>query len=149
VYDMYTGLCTLGHQSLVMILTRYGLSLPIYFLADEQHSRCLTDKVYLPTMVHGRILWHLSYVEKASRERVRCWFQDKKAGWYAVLADPQMLVPSTLLDQAHVERTRFAMKGFQHPAGSQQVFLTGLTPLYRSSGFLMVAEGKRESEMDS
>ena len=28
-------------------------------------------------------------------ERVRHWFQDKKAGWYAVLADPQMPAMST------------------------------------------------------
>jgi len=34
-------------------------------------------------------------------ERVRRWFQDKKAGWYAVLADPQMPVTSPLLDQVH------------------------------------------------
>jgi hypothetical protein len=33
----------------------------------------------------------------ANGERVRRWFQDKKAGWYAVLADPQMPVTSTLL----------------------------------------------------
>ena len=48
--------------------------------------------------------------------RVRRWFQDKKAGWYAVLADPQMPVTSTLLDQAHntIERKLFAMKGFHH-----------------------------------
>jgi hypothetical protein len=31
----------------------------------------------------------------ANGERVRRWFQDKKAGWYAVLADPQMPVTST------------------------------------------------------
>ena len=53
----------------------------------------------------------------ANGERVRRWFQDKKAGWYAVLADPQMPVTSTLLDQAHnaIERKLFAMKGFHHP----------------------------------
>jgi hypothetical protein len=32
---------------------------------------------------------------------VRQWFQDKKAGWYAVLEDVRMPVTSTLLDQAH------------------------------------------------
>ena len=31
----------------------------------------------------------------ANGERVRRWFQEKKAGWYAVLADPQMPVTST------------------------------------------------------
>ena len=68
----------------------------------------------------------------ANGERVRRWFQDKKAGWYAVLADPQMPVTSTLLAQAHnaIERTLFAMKGFHHPKGSQQAFLTGLAHLY-------------------
>jgi hypothetical protein len=34
----------------------------------------------------------------ANGKRVRQWFQDKKAGRYVVLADPQMLVTSTLLD---------------------------------------------------
>jgi hypothetical protein len=68
----------------------------------------------------------------ANGERVRRWFQDKKAGWYAVLADPQMPATSTLLDQAHnaIERKLFAMKGFHHPGGSQQAFLTGLAHLY-------------------
>jgi hypothetical protein len=68
----------------------------------------------------------------ANGERVRRWLQEKKAGWYAVLADPQMPVTSTLLDQAHnaIERKLFAMKGFHHAKGSQQVFLTGLAHLY-------------------
>ena len=68
----------------------------------------------------------------ANGERVRRWFQDKKTGWYAVLADPQMPATSTLLDQAHnaIERKLFAMKGFHHPKGSQQAFLTGLAHLY-------------------
>ena len=65
-------------------------------------------------------------------ERVRRWFQEKKAGWYTVLADPRMPVTSTLLDQAHnaIERKLFAMKGFHHPQGSQQAFLMGLAHLY-------------------
>ena len=33
----------------------------------------------------------------ANGECVRRWFQEKKAGWYAVLTDPQMPVTSTLL----------------------------------------------------
>jgi hypothetical protein len=244
---LYRLICALGHQSLVAVLTRCGLPLPVYFLADEKHSRCLTNKVYLPTIVSGRVLWHLGYTEDASAaaftqsyqvfqraasqqepsyrvrgiltdgfdstvksmrtlfpgarqgnclrhaitkiprklaaiaspvrtalrsqfhtllyrarqrkglrvfalgqrlrhfaehvttmagtangERVRHWFQEKKAGWYAVLADPQMPATSTLLDQAHnaIERKLFAMKGFHHPKGSQQAFLTGLAHLY-------------------
>jgi hypothetical protein len=244
---LYRLVCAFGHQGLVTVLTRCGLPLPIYFLADEKHSHCLTDKVYLPTIVSGRVLWHLGYTEEASAaaftesygefqraasqqepsyrvkgvlidgfdstakslrtlfprarlgnclrhainklpgkltaipsavrktlraqfhtlwyrarqrkglrvfalgqrlrhfadhvaatagsangERVRRWFRDKKAGWYAVLADPQMPATSTLLDQAHntIERKLFAMKGFHHPGGSQQYFLNGLALLY-------------------
>src|SRR6266700_3479252 len=243
---LYRLVCAFGRQSLVTVLTRCGLPLPTYFLADEKHSRCLTDKVYLPTIVSGRVLWHLGYTEAASAaafaqsygefqraafqhepsyrvrgiltdgfdsttssmrtlfpgarlgnclrhainklptkltaitspvrqalrtqfrtllhrarqrkglrvfglgqrlrhfadhvattagtangERVRRWFRDKKAGWYAVLEDPQMPATSTLLDQAHnaIERKLFAMKGFHHPQGSQQAFLTGLAHL--------------------
>jgi hypothetical protein len=244
---LYRLICALGQQRLVAVLTRCGLPLPAYFLADEKHSHCLTERVYLPTIVSGRVIWHLGYTEEASAaaftqsyrafqraafqhepsyrvrgvltdgfdsttksmrilfpgarlgfclrhaliklpkklaaiaspvrqslrakfhtllyrvrqrkglrvfalgqrlrhfahhvattagtangERVRRWFQDKKAGWYTVLADPQMPVTSTLLDQAHnaIERKLFAMKGFHHPKGSQQAFLTGLAHLY-------------------
>jgi hypothetical protein len=244
---LYRLVCALGSQSVVAVLTRCGLPLPTYFLADEKHSHCLAGRVYLPTIVSGRVIWHLGYTEEASAaaltqsyemfqraalqqepsyrvrgiltdgfdsttksmrmlfprarlgnclrhalnklpkklaaiaspirqalrsqfhtllyrarqrkglrvfalgqrlrhfadhvahsagvangERVRRWFQDKKAGWYAVLEDPQMPVTSTLLDQAHnaFERKLFAMKGFHHPGGSQQAFLTGLAHLY-------------------
>ena len=244
---LYRLLCAFGHHRLVTVLTRCGLPLPTYFLADEQHSRCLTNKVYLPTIVCGRVLWHLGYTEAASTatftqsyrefqqaalqqeplyrvrgiltdgfdsttssmrtlfpgarlgnclrhainklpgklvaiaspgrkalrsqchtllyrarqrkglrafalgqrrrhfadrvtqsageangERVWRWFQEKTAGWYVVLAAPQMPVTSTLLDQAHnaIERKLFAMKGFHHSTGSHQAFLTGLAHLY-------------------
>src|SRR5499433_3608255 len=244
---LYRLICAFGHHSLVTVLTRCALPLPVYFLADEKHSRCLTEKVYLPTIVTGRVIWHLGYTTEASAaaftqsyeafqraalaqeptyrvrgiltdgfdsttksmrtlfpgarlgfclrhallklpkklvaitsparqslrtqfqtllyrvrqrkslrvvalgqrlrhfadhvtqkagavngERVRRWFHEKKAGWYAVLADPQMPATSTLLDQAHnaMERKLFAMKGFHHPGGSQQAFLTGLAHLY-------------------
>ena len=244
---LYRVICAFGQHSLVSVLTRCGLRLPAYILADEKHSRCLTDKVYLPTIVSGRVLWHLGYsdaksaavftqsygvfqqaaleqepsyrvkgaltdgfdstvssmrtlfpgarlgfclrhalnklpsklvgvsasvrqglrskfhallhrcrqrkslrvvamgqclrhfanriattVGEAHGERVRHWFEDKKAGWYAVLEDPQMPAMSTLLDQAHnaIDRKLFAMKGFHHPSGSQAAFLTGLAHLY-------------------
>jgi hypothetical protein len=55
-----------GQHRLVTVLTRCGLPLPVYFLADEQHRHCLTDTVYLPTIVHGRVLWHLGDTEEAS-----------------------------------------------------------------------------------
>jgi len=65
-------------------------------------------------------------------ERVRHWFEAKKAGWYTVLADPKMPASSTLLDQAHnaIDRKLFMMKYFHHPGGSQPAFLTGLAHLY-------------------
>src|SRR6185295_14372704 len=62
---------------------------------------------------------------EANGNRVRQWFQDKKAGWYAVLADPQMPMTSTLLDQAHnaIDRKLCMMKAFHHEGGSPQAFL--------------------------
>jgi hypothetical protein len=63
---LYRLVCAFGHQSLVTVLTRCGLPLPTYFLADEKHSHCLTDKVYLPTIVTGRVIWHLGSTEHAS-----------------------------------------------------------------------------------
>src|SRR5262249_36466097 len=63
---LYRLVCAFGHHSLVTVLTRCGLPLPVYFLADEKHSTCLADKVYLPTIVHGRVLWHLGYTMEAS-----------------------------------------------------------------------------------
>ncbi|HSX77109.1 MAG TPA: hypothetical protein VLQ80_00860, partial [Candidatus Saccharimonadia bacterium] len=244
---LYRLICAFGQHRLVTVLTRCGLPLPVYILADEKHSRCLTDKVYLPTIVSGRVIWHLGYSASKSAvaftasygdfqrtalahepsyrvqgaladgfdsttksmrtlfpgtrlghclrhalnklpdkliglaaplrqglrskfhtllhrcrqrtslrvmalgqrlrrfadhitttvgeeygERVRHWFADKKAGWYAVLADPKMPAMSTVLDQAHnaIDRKLFMMKGFHHPGGSQGAFLTGLAHLY-------------------
>src|SRR5262250_1821316 len=63
---LYRLVCALGQQSLVGVLTRCGLPLPVSFLADEKHSHCLTDTVYLPTIVCGRVMWHLGYTEEAS-----------------------------------------------------------------------------------
>src|SRR5215813_5894379 len=63
---LYRVICAFGQHSLVTVLTRCGLPLPTYILADEKHSHCLTDKVYLPTMVQGRVLWHLGYTTEAS-----------------------------------------------------------------------------------
>src|SRR5262247_2602181 len=63
---LYRLVCAFGQQSLVTVLTRCGLPLPVYFLADEKHSHCLTAKVYLPTIVRGRVMWHLGYTTEAS-----------------------------------------------------------------------------------
>jgi hypothetical protein len=62
---LYRPICALGQQSLVAVFTRCGLPLPVYFLDDEKYSRCRIDKVYLPTIVSGRVLWHLGHTENA------------------------------------------------------------------------------------
>jgi hypothetical protein len=244
---LYRLICALGQHSLVTVLVKCRLPLPAYILADEKHSRCLTERVYLPTIVSGRVIWHLGYSDSKSAaafttsygqfqqaaldyepsyrvrgaltdgfdstvssmrtlfpgarlgfclrhalnklpdklvgvsasvrqglrskfhallhrcrqrkslrvvalgqclrhfanridtalgeahgERIRHWFETKKAGWYAVLEDPKMPAMSTVLDQAHnaMDRKLFAMKGFHHSDGSQAAFLTGLAHLY-------------------
>jgi hypothetical protein len=58
---LYRVICACGQHSVVTGLTRCGLPLPTSILADEQHSRCLTERVYLPTIVGGRVLWHRGY----------------------------------------------------------------------------------------
>jgi hypothetical protein len=63
---LYRVVCAVGHQSLVTVLIRCRLPLPTYFLADEKHSHCLSDRVYLPTIVRGRVIWHLGYTVEAS-----------------------------------------------------------------------------------
>src|SRR2546430_9393891 len=56
---LYRLVCAFGYQRLVAVLTRWGLALPVYVLADEKPSHCLRDHVYRPTIVHGRVRWHL------------------------------------------------------------------------------------------
>jgi hypothetical protein len=58
---LYRVICAFGQHSLVTVLTRCGLPLPTYILADEKHSSCLAERVYLPTIVRGRVIWHLGY----------------------------------------------------------------------------------------
>src|ERR1700756_4190441 len=61
--EVRTNCKTRNQLSLVTVLIRCGLPLPVYFLADEKHTRCRTAKVYLPTIVCGRVLWHLGDTE--------------------------------------------------------------------------------------
>jgi hypothetical protein len=85
----------------------------------------------------GQRLRHFAHridttVGEAHGERIRHWFEAKKAGWYAVLEDSKMPAMSTMLDQAHnvLDRKLFAMQGFHHPGGHQAAFLNGLAHLY-------------------
>jgi len=45
---LYRLICALGQQSVVTVLTRCRLLLPVYCLADAKHSRCLTEKAAIP-----------------------------------------------------------------------------------------------------
>jgi hypothetical protein len=73
---LYRVVCAFGHQSLVTVLTRCRLPLPTYVLADEKHSHCLRDRVYLPTIVKGRVIWHLGYTEEASAAALTQSYQE-------------------------------------------------------------------------
>jgi hypothetical protein len=63
---LYRLICALGQYSLVSVLLKCHLPLPAYILADEKHSKCLTERVYLPTIVSGRVIWYLGYSESKS-----------------------------------------------------------------------------------
>ena len=63
---LYRLVCAFGQHSLVTVLLKCHLPLPAYILADEKHSKCLMDKVYLPTIVSGRVMWHLGYCDSKS-----------------------------------------------------------------------------------
>jgi hypothetical protein len=63
---LYRLICALGQHSLVSVLLNCHLPLPVYILADEKHSKCLTERVYLPTIVSGRVIWHLGYSDSKS-----------------------------------------------------------------------------------
>jgi hypothetical protein len=111
---------------------RQGLRSTFHTLLHGCRQRKSLRVVSLGQRLH-RFADHITAtVGKEHGERVRNWFQDKKAGWYTVLADPRMPASSTLLDQAHnaMDRRLFAMKGFHHPGGSQAAFLTALAHLY-------------------
>ena len=63
---LYRLICALGQHRLGNVLVKCNLPLPAYILADEKPSKCLTERVYLPTIVSGRVLWHLGYSESQS-----------------------------------------------------------------------------------
>jgi hypothetical protein len=78
------------------VLSRCGLPLPVYCLADEKQSRSLTAKVSLPTMVCGRVLWHLGSTAAAS---TAAFTQSYRAFQQAALQqDPSYRVRGILTD---------------------------------------------------
>jgi hypothetical protein len=68
--------CALGQQSLVRVLTRGGVPLPVSILADEKHRTCLTDKGSLLTMVSGRVRWPRALASGLHRAR-QCYSLDR------------------------------------------------------------------------
>jgi hypothetical protein len=65
---IYRLVCALGRQGRVPVLTRCGLPLPPNFLADEKQSHCRAEKIYVPTVVSGRLIWHVGYsTDKSAR----------------------------------------------------------------------------------
>ena len=93
---LYHLMCALGQQSVVAVLTRCGVALPVYLLADEQHSRCLSDRVYWPTTVSGRVIWHLGYsASKSAAAFTESYGQFQLA---ALEHDPSYRVQGALTD---------------------------------------------------
>ena len=68
------------------LLTRCKLPLPAYFYADEKHSHCLSEKVYLPTIVCGRVIWHLGYTNDKSAEAFEASYTQFQLGSIIILA---------------------------------------------------------------
>src|SRR5262245_29105807 len=93
---LYRLVFALGHHSLVTVLMRCGLALPVYFLADEKHSHCLREKVYLPTIVQGRVIWYLGYTEDASAAAFTQSYQEFQRA--AVAQEPSYRVKGALTD---------------------------------------------------
>src|SRR6266849_111757 len=93
---LYRLICTLGQQSLVTVLTRCVLPLPKYMLADEKYSKCLTERVYLPTIVSGRVMWHLGYsASKSAVAFTESYGQFQQA---ALEHEPSYRVQGALID---------------------------------------------------
>jgi hypothetical protein len=66
--SVYRLVGAFGRTCLVTLLTRCHLPLPDYFIVDEKHTHCNKERVYLPTIVCGRVIWHLSYTTAKSVE---------------------------------------------------------------------------------
>jgi hypothetical protein len=93
---LYRLICALGQHSLVNILLKCHLPLPAYILADEKHSKCLTERVYLTTIVSGRVIWHLGYSDsKSAAAFTESYGQFQRA---ALELEPSYRVKGALID---------------------------------------------------
>ena len=93
---LYRLICALGQYSLVNVLVKCHLPLPAYILADEKHSKCLTERVYLPTIVSGRVIWHLGY--SASKSAVAFTESYGEFQRVALEYEPSYRVQGALID---------------------------------------------------
>jgi len=93
---VYRLVCAFGRTCLVRLLTRCYLPLPDYFIVDEKHSHCLEERVYLPTIVSGRVIWHLSYTTAKSVEAF--FFAYGKFRQAAIAYDPSYCAKGILTD---------------------------------------------------
>src|SRR5438552_8383371 len=93
---LYRLICALGHHCLVTVLVKCHLPLPRYLLADEKHSKCLTERVYLPTIVSGRVIWHLGY--SASKSAVAFTESYGEFQRVALEYEPSYRVQGALID---------------------------------------------------
>ena len=69
---LYRVICAFGQHSSVTVLTRCGLPLPTYILADEKHSRCLTGAGLLTHDRLCRVIWHRVTVSPKAPRRSPC-----------------------------------------------------------------------------
>jgi len=93
---LYRLICALGQHRLVSVLVKCHLPLPAYILADEKHSKCLTERVYLPTIVSGRVIWHLGYSDsKSAAAFTELYGQFQRA---ALEHEPSYQVKGALID---------------------------------------------------
>jgi len=93
---LYRLICALGQHSLVSVLVKCHLPLPAYILADEKHSKCLTERVYLPTIVSGRVIWHLGYSDAKSALSFTESYGEFQ--WAALEHEPSYRVQGALID---------------------------------------------------
>ena len=89
-------ICALGQHCLVNVLVKCHLPLPAYILADEKHSKCLTERVYLPTIVSGRVVWPLGSSASQSAVAFRASYGQLQQA--ALEQEPSYRVQGALID---------------------------------------------------
>ena len=60
---LFRLICALGREGTVPVLIKADLPLPDYFEADEKHSSCEDNPLYLTTVSAGEVIWSLACCE--------------------------------------------------------------------------------------